>query len=55
MTFIDEHCHFFLDQEENLLEYTDIHALFKDMIDALLWSFCDELGISEEVFVKAVY
>ena len=36
MQFIDESCIVFDDEEENKLEYTELHNKFKQLVDSLL-------------------
>jgi len=36
MSFIDENCIVFDNEDENKLAYTDIYSAFKDMVDMLL-------------------
>jgi hypothetical protein len=54
MTFIDEHCILFDSEEENKLEYTQIHEKFKEMVDGLLEKLLAELNVTPEVFLAAV-
>mmetsp|Transcript_28594 Transcript_28594/g.32684 ORF Transcript_28594/g.32684 Transcript_28594/m.32684 type:complete len:496 (-) Transcript_28594:157-1644(-) len=53
MTFIDNNCIYFESDEENKLEYSDIHENFMKMIEGLLEGQIKDLGISEEEFMKA--
>lgn len=46
MDFIDEKCEYFDSEEENKFEYTDLHAEFRDLIEAMLTSTLSELGKS---------
>ena len=46
MSFIDEHCIVFDSEEENKLEYTQIHALFKKLVEGLLEELMAELGVT---------
>ena len=49
MSFVDEHCHIFSQEDENAFTYTRIHDEFKDVVDALLTDFLEELGVAPEV------
>ena len=48
MGFIDEHCVIFDGEEENKLEFTDIHEQFKSLVETLLSEFLAEVGIVPE-------
>lgn len=53
--FIEQHCHEFApDEEENKLIYTELHKQFCELVDGLLSTFLEELGVSAEAFVEAV-
>src|SRR5574343_419108 len=57
MSFIDQHCSKFSNEEENKLIYSEIHAVinnqkFKEMIDILLENIRVTLGVTQEQFVK---
>eukprot|EP00744_Colponema_vietnamica_P007702 GILI01011057.1.p1 GENE.GILI01011057.1~~GILI01011057.1.p1 ORF type:complete len:391 (+),score=116.49 GILI01011057.1:67-1239(+) len=53
--FIEQHCHeFATGEEENKLVYTDLHKQFSELVDSLLSTFLEELGVSVEAFVEAV-
>ena len=39
MNFVEKHCMLFEDEEENRLEYTDIHMQFKSLIEGQLEAF----------------
>ncbi|KAK3281269.1 hypothetical protein CYMTET_10938 [Cymbomonas tetramitiformis] len=54
MGFIDENCAIFDGEEENKLEYTDVHHNFKDVVDSLLSDFLEDLGVTPEKFVEVV-
>ena len=54
MTFIDENCVIFDNDEENKLVYTEKHREFCQLIDNLLSSHLSEIGVSEVQFAKAV-
>ncbi|CAG9460702.1 unnamed protein product [Pedinophyceae sp. YPF-701] len=54
MTFVDEKCVVFQDEEENALEYTQLHQEFKDVVDGLLTTFLEDLGVSLEQFAQTV-
>ena len=64
MSFIDEYCTVFDDEEENKLEFTKIHMVsgqfysrrvqdFKKIVEDLLQELMKELGVSNEQFVEA--
>jgi len=52
-SFINENCVIFDDEDENKLEYTDIHNKFKDLVEEMLTNMLSEIGISEEIFANA--
>eukprot|EP00232_Nephroselmis_pyriformis_P005488 CAMPEP_0182909292 /NCGR_PEP_ID=MMETSP0034_2-20130328/35674_1 /TAXON_ID=156128 /ORGANISM="Nephroselmis pyriformis, Strain CCMP717" /LENGTH=302 /DNA_ID=CAMNT_0025045537 /DNA_START=89 /DNA_END=993 /DNA_ORIENTATION=+ len=54
MSFIDENCVIFDNEEENKIEYTDIHEKFKTLVDQLLTEFLEELGVPVDTLVNAV-
>lgn len=68
MSFIDEYCTVFDDEDENKLEFTKIHMVsrepstmliillpqdFKKIVEDLLAELMAELGVSDEQFVAA--
>ena len=53
MTFIDENCVIFDNDEENKLVYYDKFNNFRQLIDNLLETHLSEIGITEEAFAKA--
>ncbi|XP_022110008.1 cilia- and flagella-associated protein 36-like isoform X2 [Acanthaster planci] len=53
MGFIDQHCLVFDPEEENKLAYTDIHKKYQQLVEFMLESFVDDIGIKAEDFVKA--
>ena len=53
MSFLDEYCIAFDNEEENKLEYTKIHNDFKKLVEELLDHLLAELEISYEVFLEA--
>jgi len=53
MSFLDEHCVVFDNEEENKLEFTTIHKDFCKIVEDLLNELMTELGISEEQFAEA--
>ena len=63
MSYLDEHCIIFDNEEENRLEYTGIHNVslksshcvqnFKKIVDDLLGELMSELGVTEEQFMDA--
>eukprot|EP00743_Colponemidia_sp_Colp-15_P001413 GILK01001550.1.p1 GENE.GILK01001550.1~~GILK01001550.1.p1 ORF type:complete len:467 (-),score=130.55 GILK01001550.1:826-2181(-) len=54
LSFIDDNCVVFDNEEENKFIYTDIHNQFKEMIDNLLDLHLSELGLSPEALVTAL-
>lgn len=52
-SFINENCIIFDDEEENKLEYTDIHKKFKVIVEEMLTNMLKEIGISEDLFAEA--
>lgn len=52
-SFINENCIIFDDEDENKLEYTDIHKKFKKIVEEMLTNMLAEIGISEETFAEA--
>jgi hypothetical protein len=50
MTFIDEHCMYFDDEDENKLEHTTTHDQFRDLVEQLLVQQLAEIGITGEDF-----
>lgn len=52
-SFINENCVIFDDEEENKLEYTDIHKKFKKIVEEMLTNMLNDIGIDEETFAKA--
>lgn len=48
MSFIDEYCIVFDDEDENKLEFTKIHNDFKKIVEDLLAELMAELGVSDE-------
>ncbi|KAK1170487.1 hypothetical protein AOXY_G7357 [Acipenser oxyrinchus oxyrinchus] len=51
--FIEQKCTVFDDEDENKLAYTEIHQEYKEMVEKLLDSYTQEVGISEEQFLEA--
>ena len=49
MSFVDDQCHIFSQDEENSFSYTKIHDDFKEMVDSLLTDFLEELGVTPSV------
>jgi hypothetical protein len=46
MSFLDEHCIIFDNEEENKLEYTPIHYEFKKIVEDLIGELIAELGVT---------
>merc|ERR1712096_146089 len=53
VTFIDENCVIFDEDEENKLTYTDIHTKFKTLVEDLIDYHLNDVQVTEEQFVKA--
>lgn len=53
MSFLDEHCIIFDNEEENKLEYTPIHNEFKKIVEDLIGELIAELGVTQEIFMQA--
>jgi hypothetical protein len=53
MSFLDEHCIIFDNEEENKLEYTPIHKEFKKIVEDLIGELIAELGVTQEIFMTA--
>ena len=53
MSFLDEHCIIFDNEEENKLEYTPIHGEFKKIVEDLIGELIAELGVTQEIFMQA--
>jgi len=53
MSFIDEFCTVFDDEEENKLEFTKIHNDFKKIVEQLLEELMKELGVTHPQFVES--
>ena len=53
MSFLDEHCIIFDNEEENKLEYTPIHYEFKKIVEDLIGELIAELGVTQEIFMAA--
>lgn len=43
----------FDDEEENKLSYTEIHQVYKDLVEQLLESYVQDVGIQEDQFLEA--
>lgn len=53
MSFLDEHCLIFDNEDENKLEYTPIHGQFKKLVEDLIGELIAELGVTQEIFMAA--
>ena len=53
ISFVEEKCVIFEDEEENRLEYTEIHMQFKRLVESKLEAYIQDLGISSSDFVMA--
>lgn len=54
MSFIDEHCLVFDLEEENKLEYTQLHIEFMTLVDKLLCELLEDLGVTPETMVSVL-
>jgi len=54
MSFIDENCVVFDDDDESQLAYTDIYGAFKEMVEMLLEMHLAAMGVTVEQFVGVV-
>ena len=48
MSFLDEFCIQFDNEEENKLEFTSIHVQFKKLVEGLLEELMNDLGVTDE-------
>jgi len=46
MSYLDEHCIIFDNEEENKLEYTEKHKNFKLLVEELIGCLLAELGVT---------
>ena len=53
MSFIDEYCMAFDEEDEHKLEFTKIHNDFRKIVEELLEELMTELGISDTQFLEA--
>ena len=53
MSFIDEFCMAFDEEDEHKLEFTKIHNEFRQLVEGLLEELMTELGISGQQFLEA--
>ena len=53
LSYIEEKCIVFDDEEENKLEYTVIHSDFKKLAEGLIEAMLWELGATPEMFAEA--
>ena len=53
MSFIDEYCTAFDDEDEHKLEFTKIHNEFKAIVEELLGELMAELGVTDTQFLEA--
>ncbi|KAM8946700.1 cilia- and flagella-associated protein 36 [Pelodytes ibericus] len=51
--FMEQKCSVFDDDEENKLSYTEIHNEYKALVEKLLESHLNEIGVNEEQFQEA--
>ncbi|KAJ8264250.1 hypothetical protein GJAV_G00146990 [Gymnothorax javanicus] len=51
--FMEHKCSVFDDEDENKLSYTEIHEQYKHLVEKLLDTYMQEVGISEQQFVEA--
>jgi len=48
LTFIEENCIIFDDEEENKFEFTTVHEEFRRLVEELLGSMMAELGLTDK-------
>jgi hypothetical protein len=48
MSFLDEYCIQFDNEEENKLEFTSVHVQFKKLVEGLLEELMNDLGVTDE-------
>jgi hypothetical protein len=53
MSFLDEYCIIFDNEDENKLEYTPIHRDFKKIVEDLIGELLAELGVDQDTFMQA--
>jgi uncharacterized UPF0160 family protein len=53
MSYVDENCIVFDNDDENKLEYSEIHNGFKRIVDDLLCDLMAEVEITQEQFLEA--
>jgi hypothetical protein len=53
MSFLDEYCIIFDNEDENKLEYTPIHRQFKLLVEELISELLAELGVDQDIFMQA--
>ena len=53
MSFLDEYCIIFDNEDENKLEYTPIHYQFKKIVEDLIGELLAELGVDQDIFMQA--
>lgn len=53
MSFLDEYCITFDNEDENKLGYTPIHRQFKQLVEELIGELLAELGVTQEQFMEA--
>ncbi|XP_035651485.1 cilia- and flagella-associated protein 36-like isoform X3 [Oncorhynchus keta] len=51
--FMESKCTVFDDEDENKLTYTDIHQQYKHLVEKLLETYMQEVGINEQQFLEA--
>lgn len=51
--FMENHCSVFDDEDENKLSYTEVHQQYKLLVERLLENYMQEVGISEQQFLRA--
>ncbi|KAK7140805.1 hypothetical protein R3I94_013171 [Phoxinus phoxinus] len=51
--FMENHCSVFDDEDENKLSYTEVHQQYKHLVERLLENYMQEVGISEQQFLRA--
>ncbi|KAK6293723.1 cilia- and flagella-associated protein 36 isoform X2 [Coregonus clupeaformis] len=51
--FLENKCTIFDDEDENKLTYTEIHQQYKHLVEKLLETYMQEVGINEQQFLEA--
>lgn len=52
--FVDEHCYIFTNDEEMVVEMTEVHIAFRKLMDELLTTYMQEIGVELETAICAL-